>query len=539
MATPPSHSQSVLPEPRKLVLRKIEGEADRFVLYVRVEQVARCPGCQTASRSVHSAYRRTLADLPWQGLRVEIRIQARKFRCRNASCRQKVFAERLDRVAAIYARRTDRLGNVIRLVGYSTGGLPGSRLLERLAIRVSDDTLLRTIKSPSTVEVTEEAIHHLGVDDWAWKKGQNYGTILVDLERHRVIDLLPDRSAKSLEQWLSHRTTIRTVNRDRAGAYAEGASKGAPDAVQIADRFHLFVNFSDAVERALESKRQELEVPLDGEIPVPAENNVQCSKPETAVQRTKSARRCRRLERYQQVIELHASGHSQKAIANTLGISRKTVRCWMRSNEFPERKPVSGKYSHVREFEKYLHQRWAQGCHNATQLFREIRARGYRGSRQMVSYHVSPWRKTNSIGKPKPPKRLAPKDAAILICKRPERRSADQQNILDRLTSSHADIAHLCGLALEFRNAMQNQDGTCMLAWIDNAASSDHISIARFAQGLRRDLKPVIAAVESPLSSGQVEGQVNRLKALKRQMYGRAGFSLLRARVLPLSPQGP
>ncbi|MDQ2842516.1 MAG: transposase [Acidobacteriota bacterium] len=207
---------------------------------------------------------------------------------------------------------TDRLGNVIRVVGYNTGGLPGRRLLERVAIVVSDDTVLRTIKSPGVPEVTEEAVHHLGVDDWAWRKGQNYGTILVDLERHQVIDVLPDRSAKSLQEWLSHRTTIRTVNRDRAGAYAEGTSKGAPDAIQIADRFHLFVNFSEAVERVLESKRQELQVPLHTEIPA-AEKDLGHTKPETAAQRTKTARRCRRLERYQQMLELHKSGHSQKS----------------------------------------------------------------------------------------------------------------------------------------------------------------------------------------------------------------------------------
>jgi len=520
-----------------MILNRIERRENGFVLNVRFEQSAHCPSCQVVSRSVHSGYTRRLADLPWQGLLVEIRIQVHKFRCRNPQCSRKVFAERLDKVAAAYARRTDRLGNIIRLVAYSAGGLPGSRLLQRLAIAVSDDTVLRTMKSPSRPDATEP-VHHVGVDDWAWRRGQNYGTILVDLERRRVVDLLPDRSAKGLEEWLSHHSTVQTVNRDRAGVYAEGAAKGAPEAVQIADRFHLFVNFSQAVERALEGQRQELVVPPDNEAPL-TQKDVSSPKPETAAQRAKSARRCRRLERYQQVIELYKSGHSQKAIGDALGISRKTVRRWMRSDEFPERKPVSGRYSHVREFDAYLQERWAQGCHNATQLFREIRSRGYRGSRQMVSYHVSPWRMANPRTKPKPSKRLAPKDAAILMCKRPERRSADQQNILDRLASSHADIGHLCGLALGFRNAMQSRNGAHMLAWIDDAASSAYISIARFAQGLRRDLKAVIAAVESSFSSGQVEGQVNRLKALKRQMYGRAGFSLLRARVLPLSPLGP
>jgi transposase len=295
-------------------------------------------------------------------------------------------------VAATHARRTERLGNVIRLVGYSTGGLPGSRLLDRLAIHISDDTILRVVKS-SPPRPDGEAIHHLGVDDWAWRRGQNYGTILVDLERRRVVDLLPDRSAKSLESWLSQRPTIQTLNRDRCGTYAEGTANGAPEAVQIADRFHLVLNFSEAVERVLENHRQELELPaLNADHRIAPDAPAACAKPETAAQRVKSARRCRRLERYQRVIELHQSGHSQQAIGEALCISRKTVRRWLRSGKFPERKPPSGRHSHLREFDEYLRQRWAKGCHNATQLFREIRARGYRSSRQMVSYHLSSWR---------------------------------------------------------------------------------------------------------------------------------------------------
>lgn len=228
--------------------------------------------------------------------------------------------------------------------------------MDRLAIHVSDDTVLRTLKSSPPEDA--EAIHHLGVDDWAWRRGQNYGTILVDLERHRVVDLLPDRSAKSLERWLSHRPTIRTVNRDRCGTYAEGAANGAPEAVQIADRFHLVVNFSEAVERVVESHRHELELPaVDAERRLLPHLPAACPKPETAAQRMKSARRCRRLERYQQVVELHKSEHSQRAIGEALGISRKTVRRWLRSQEFPERKPPSGRHSHVRDFDEYLRHR--------------------------------------------------------------------------------------------------------------------------------------------------------------------------------------
>jgi transposase len=538
MATPPSHSQSVLPEPQKLILRKIERQQNHFVLDVGVQQAACCPRCRTVSRSHHSAYTRMVRDLPWQGLEVEIRINAHKYRCRNPRCRQKIFAERVDGIAATHARRTNRLQNVIRLVGYSTGGLPGSRLLDRLAIHVSDDTVLRIVKVSVPGAEETQAIHHLGVDDWAWRRAQSYGTILVDLERRRVVDLLPDRSARSLASWLADRPAIQTVNRDRCGTYAEGAANGAPQAAQIVDRFHLVVNFSEAVQRVLESHRRELELSAaDSEHRIP--NDTATAKPESAAQRMKSVRRCRRLERYQQVMELHNSGHSQVAIGEALGMSRKTVRRWLRSQGFPERKPPSGRHSHVREFDEYLRRRWEQRCHNATQLFREIRARGYRGSRQMVSHYVSSWRADKKFAKPKPPKRLAPKDVAILICKRPERRLPEQQDVLERLATVHPHIQPLSGLALKFREALQTKDGARMLAWIRNAASSADASIARFAQGLCRDRHAVIAAVERPWSSGQVEGQVNRLKALKLQMYGRAGFSLLRARVLPFSPLGP
>ncbi len=527
----------MLPEPQKLILRKIERQRDHFVLDVGIQQVACCPHCRTVSRSRHSAYTRRVRDLPWQGLEVEIRINAHKYRCRNPKCRQRIFAERVNGVVATHARRTKRLENVIRLVGYSTGGLPGSRLLDRLAIHVSDDTVLRIVKISVPAVGETQPIHHLGVDDWAWRKGQNYGTILVDLERRRVVDLLPDRSARNLASWLADRPAVQTVNRDRCGTYAEGAANGAPQAVQIADRFHLVVNFSEAVQRVLESHRRELELPAaDCEHQTPPDTPA--PKPESAAQRMKSVRRCRRLERYQQVIELHNRGHSQVAIGEALGMSRKTVRRWLRSQGFPERKPPSGRHSHVREFDEYLRRRWEQRCHNATQLFREIRARGYRGSRQMVSHYVSSWR-AEQKAKPKPRQRLAPKDVAILICKRPERRLPEQQDLLECLATVHPHIQQLSGLALEFREALQSKDGARMLAWIRNAASSADASIARFAQGLCRDRNAVIAAVESSWNSGQVEGQVNRLKALKRQMYGRAGFSLLRARVLPFAPLGP
>ena len=208
----------------------------------------------------HSGYIRRIQDLPWQGLSVCIQAKVHRFRCRNPGCVQKVFAERLPGIVSPHARRTDRLSGVIRFVGYSAGGLPGSRLLDRLAIQVSDDTVLRAVKQRPSPCGDAHPVRHIGIDDWAWRKGQRYGTILVDLERHKVIDALPDRSADDVAVWLHAHPTVETINRDRCGIYADGAARGAPTAVQIADRFHLVLNLSTAIERALEERRRDLQL---------------------------------------------------------------------------------------------------------------------------------------------------------------------------------------------------------------------------------------------------------------------------------------
>ncbi len=332
MAPPPSHSQSALPGRNSLVLDSISEEQSRFVLNVRSEQVPQCPECRRSSSSYHSKYIRTVHDLPWQGREVQLRVILRRFRCRNVRCVRKVFAERVPDVVRCYARRTDRLHEIVRAVGYAAGGLPGSRLLHRLAIPISDDSVLRAVSRRCTV-ASSEPVRHLGVDDWAWKKGQDYGTILVDLDRHRVIDLLPGRSAGELSCWLQQQPGIEVIARDRCGIYAEGASTGAPDSIQVADRFHLVVNLSDAVERALEGCSAQLtlgqtspavkttgESPPDAE-PLPTQQQIRSQQ-----------RRQRRVEQYEKVAELHAAGYSQSAIAESLHIQRKTVRRWLRAD---------------------------------------------------------------------------------------------------------------------------------------------------------------------------------------------------------------
>ena len=539
MATPPSHSQAVLPNSQILLLDRIERTDQRFRLFVTVEQTPSCPMCGRISHSFHSCYCRCLQDLPWQGLTVQLIVVARRYRCRNPDCPRKVFCERLPGVARVRARQTLRASEIIRLVGYVAGRRPGSRLLARLAISTSDDTVLRRVKQPLPDIVELASIRNLGVDDWAWRKGQDYGTILVDLDLHRVVDLLPDRSSESFSSWLQQHPGIATIARDRCGLYAEGASIGAPDAQQVADRFHLILNLSSAVERVFEERSHQLVLPPIGESEAP----VTVTSTESAVEAEATAasllqqqRRQRRLDRYNQVVELLKQGYSQRAISREVGIQTKTIRRWLRAGQFPERKPAHRRPAKVKGFADYLKQRWNEGCHNATRLFQEIRQKGYSGKRSMVARFVSSWRKTGKPTSPQLPQHIAPKHAAILATSGPDQMSEQQQTLFDRIVAQCPDAMLLRNLSLDFRQALTSSEAWRMEAWIEVAKQCQYGPLVRLAYGLHKDMSAVRAAVESPWSTGQVEGQINRLKMIKRQMYGRAGFDLLRARVLPYTP---
>ncbi len=441
MASPPSHVQALLPDPVSLKLKLVQNQDEGGVLIVvaAAGSSARCLGCKRPSHSVHSRYSRALKDLPWQGSTVQMRLEVRRFRCSYRDCSRITFAEPLPLVVRRYSRQTNRFSETLRLIGYVLGGEAGARLSRRLGMLTSPDTVLRRLKNGPSVPV--KGVRVVGVDDWAWQKGQSYGNILVDLEQHTPIDLLPERSAESLAAWLRLHPGTEIISRDRASLYAEGAARGAPQAIQVADRFHLLCNLTSAVERVLEQKRTALAKSEVVVLPVPqpsqADSAVTVS---TRTEEMQERRRQKRLARYNEVVALSRDGMSQQGISRTLQIGRKTVRRFLRAGQFPERAIARRKPPRVNAFKDFLTRRWSEGCHNATTLWHEIQADGYAGGRSMVACFVAAlrtkegkyFRKTAHARQQKI-KSPSPRQAAMLLARPPEKLKLDERQLLAQL----------------------------------------------------------------------------------------------------------
>lgn len=555
MAASPSPLPVLLPDDSFLHLENIHRHENIIVLVVSaIRDAAACPICGIHSRHVHSRYFRILRDLPWQGAVVRIRLRARRFYCRSAECRRKIFTERFPTLAKSYGRQTSRHLNIVKLIGYALGGEAGLRLAARLGIECSADTILRMVKQSGCPE-SSRSLRVLGVDDWAWRRGHRYGTVLVDLERHRPVDLLPDRESETLAHWLEDHPGVEVITRDRAGAYAEGARKGAPGALQVADRFHILCNLTQALQRMLERLAgalqrldvSEPEAPSDpspvGIAAEPGDSNTEPHDSPPAVvpspcpirlnrhQQQSQERRERRKARYEAVRAAYQRGLTKRAIAREFGLTRKTVRRFLQAEEFPERAPRRRRTA-LAQFHEYLEKRWAEGCHNASQLWRELRQQGYTGQRSRVKQYLQPWRSEQSRQSSRHRKLPNLRLVAFWLTKSVEQRKPEEQHWVRAVTDSHPEVAMAENLAREFRDLFRTRNAKEFDSWLKTIHASDIPELKGFAAGIQRDHAAVLAGIQQPWSNGQVEGQVHRLKLLKRQMYGRAGFLLLRGRVL-------
>lgn len=501
-------------------------------------QQARCPLGQRRSRWVHSRYERTLADLPWCGKRVLIHLRTRRFVCRVRWCRRKIFTERLPALMAPSSRRTTRAEARLLRIGFALGGEPGARLSQADGLPVSPRTLLRLVRrapTPAAGPVTA-----LGVDDWAKRRGATYGTILVNLRTHRVIDLLPDRTAATFAHWLDGHPEVQVITRDRGGAYAEGARLGAPQAQQIADRFHLLKNVTDALIRYLTRQQGALRVAAPAHAEEPKDADPAGGPKLTRARREAQESRARRQARYQEIMALHAQGYSTRAIAALLHLSRGTAMKYIHAGCFPERRPNRPRATILAPFAAYLRDRWTAGCHNATQLWHELRAQGFTGGCARVATYVRPWRRRPpAIGQGPRDQTHAPaygpRQTCWLLLRSRTTLTAAEESYLTRLYHACPQVALTEALVEEFAAIFRTRDVDGLYAWLRGVEMSAIPELRAVARGIWLDRAAVEAAVATDWSNGCVEGKVNKLKVTKRVMFGRAHFDLLRQRVLHAS----
>ena len=496
-----------------------------------------CPRCGRSSGRVHSTYGRRLADAPVGGRRVLIRLAVRRFFCGNPDCPAVTFAEQIDGLTSRRARRTPLLGRMLTGIALALAGRAGARLAAVLDLTAGRTGMLRLVMALPDPE--SGPVKVLGVDDFAFRRGRDYGTVLVNAETGKPVDVLRDREAETLEEWLRGHPGTEVICRDRAGAYADGARKGAPEAIQVADRWHLYHNLAEHVEKAVARHRDCLKEPEpEPEQEPPAGDEPAASLEQAAaaavLQRAEdSALAVRTRHRYEQVQALRAQGKGIKPVMRETGLAKETVRRFYRAASADEllAKILGGRPSLLDDHKPYLHQRWNEGCANVRQLHAELRERGYRGSYGTVRDYVQPFRETGAAppAVPGPPKA---RDLASWILRDPDSLDDDEKARLAQARERCPHLDALAGHVTGFAKILTGLHGDRLDAWIAAVEADDQPDLHSFARGLRRDHDAVVNGLTLPWSSGVVEGNVNRIKMIKRQMYGRAGFDLLHKRVL-------
>ncbi len=419
------------------------------------------------------------------------------------------------------------------------GGQAGARLAGKLAMPTSGSTLLRLIRRRPETGPDEPRI--LGIDDWAMRRGQRYGTILVDLEQRRVVDLLPDRTAATLTSWLKEHPGVAVTARDRSPEYALGIRDGAPEAMQVADRWHLLKNLGEVVEKALHELYPALkkQVVADKASNPSGTDSLRDAFPRTQTdERARQERRLKRRKRYELIRYFSASGLGQRRIARLLNVSRGTVIRYAKAEVFPERARNSQRPSILDPFLPYLESRFQAGGSNAHQLWREIKEQGYPGSKSQVSKWMA-WRRHRpeeavpAVTDVRSPVVLLPSAKALrrLLLKQPDTLSAQEVWLLERLCAI-PEIITVTTLATDFQEMVRHRQSDRLDDWLARCHESRLGAFARFADSLTQDYSAVEAALATHWSNGQTEGRINRLKLLKRQTYGRAKLDLLRQCVL-------
>jgi len=548
-----------------------------LTIYLKATQTtALCPGCNQLATKIQSRYQRRLADLNWANCRVQLNLRSRRFFCPTTDCPRRVFCERLPELTQVYARRTNRLTNWLTDLAKALGSRPAARLALKQNLLTSRSSLLRLLAKLELKPYPTPRV--VGVDEFALKKGQTYATILVDLEKHQPIEVLADDSSETFGKWLAEHPGIEVISRDRDGSYAKAARKMAPQALQVADRFHILASLRQYVAdyfkrtkiwQAAPKPAEKVEVnnigaekpPLKSvDLPPLAESSIELAtnlKMEhslTKEAQLKAERYQNRLSRYQKVRELAEEGLSSREIARELRLDKITINRYLKAEDAQEAigsKPKEPRPSLLDPYKVYLYQRWCEDQPTIKELQQELRSQGYGGSSGPIRAflaHLRPqpyWSSTRTkvraylsntqIPALSTTKPITSRKASWLIFlrdKEDETLSEEQRQLLFKTREKNPQNELVYQLVQAFRKIIREKGKEGLGDWLERAKDSKIKELVSFCNGLERDRAAVEAGLSTQYSNGQTEGQVNRVKNIKRQMYGRASFKLLRTRIL-------
>ncbi|MCJ2106366.1 ISL3 family transposase [Methylobacterium sp. E-041] len=508
--------------PAGFIVEHLDIGIGRIGLVVRSgAAVTACPNCRTSSHRIQSRYRRRAADLPLGGRRVELQVVVRRFRCDAATCERKIFAERFpDGFLPSFARRTARLEQIVHHLGLALGGRPGAGLAQRLMLPVSRDTLLHVIRRRAATP--SDPLGVIGIDDFAWRRNHRYGTLVCDLERRRIVALLPDREQATAQTWLKQNTSIQIVARDRGGGYGEAIARALPQAIQVADRWHLMENasrgFLDAVRKSMRQVREVVgAATLDPALL-------------TAAEHIQYEGYLRREEADAAIRALAEAGIPIRRIGQRLGHSRKVVRAVLRG----ERTDVFRvRQSSLDAFLPWLDAQWDAGSRNATELWRMAKAQGFRGSLRVVGECATRRRRAEQANIERLQRVPSARTLARLLTTDRDRLTKAETLTVAAVEEGVPALVEAREVVSAFRTMVRGNEPGRLEGWLRRAEAS---LVASFARGIGQDRSAVQAAIMLPWSNGQTEGQVTKLKLVKRQMYGRGKIDLLQARLIGLSP---
>ncbi|RZS76892.1 transposase [Phyllobacterium myrsinacearum] len=492
--------------------------AEQITVWIRCDahNIA-CPCCGTLSSRLQSRYWRRAADLPLAGRRVDLRIMVRRFRCDAVLCSRQIFAERFgDNVLAPLARRTARLDHIVHHLGLALGGRPAASFANRLMLPVSNDTLLRVVRRRARTPTDPLLI--IGIDDFAWRRNHRYGTIVCDLERRRPVVLLPDREQATAEAWLKGHPSISIVARDRGGGYGEAVAKSLPHAMQVADRWHLMVNASRAFLDAVRKSMRDIRTVI----------GATTINPEllTCAERLQYEGYIRREETNASILALSASGMPIKRIAKQTGYARQTIRRVVRGERSDMFRP---RQSALEPHLSWLDAQWADGCRNSAHLWRRLRSQGFQGSARVVAEWATRRRRAEQVNAGSLQRLPSARNIARLMTTGRDALSKADSIVITAIENRLPSLVQAREIIEGFHQMLRRKTAADLTPWIDKARST---LVASFANGVAKDEPAVRAAISSAWSNGQAEGQITKLKLVKRQMYGRAKLDLLQARLI-------